>query len=196
MATSAPLPLWPILRGCPISSTSELWVEALVPERIAIAIVAVIAASTAAEADGCPNAVFRGTNFGLILRFNGPNADATPIAIGTIETKNPYFVFPFNVQTSNGFSTEHISVTVKGATVYGASKGEPSEDIESIVMHKQPDFRWGKGDAAYMLTPELPSAYYYATNQARQERLHEIHFDDTWRLVSCGNRVMSGSNRR
>lgn len=112
------------------------------------------------------------------MRFVGETGELVPMEHGTIETKSPKHLFKFSTAHSNGFSTE-------GLVLDNFKK----EEVGSIVVRKNADFTDAAGPAAFILTPELPKQYYYATNQEGDEALHEIHLDDTWRLIGCAGRA-------
>jgi hypothetical protein len=73
---------------------------------------------------------------------------------------------------SNGFSRKYLTLSdVKG--------------VETAVLEKNSDFTASKNDpAAFVITPDLPIKYYYATIKDTSG-LHDFRPDDTWTLIGC-----------
>ncbi|WP_158810078.1 hypothetical protein [Beijerinckia sp. L45] len=128
-----------------------------------------------AHADECKQPVYRGVGDSTVLRFLGTN-ELEGGERGVIETVKPHYVFKFTTTFSNGFSRESLLLQV-------LPKGET---IDSVVMRKQADFTAGEGSTAYMITPDLPVNFYYATNGQGSEALHKVFLPDTWKRISCG----------
>lgn len=146
-----------------------------VSPRIVLMVAALV--SLPAEASECLQPVYRGIKSGTLMKFLGETGPAVFKEHGVIETRSPRRVFEFETTHSNGFSREYILLNETSGV----------HEVDSVLMRKQRDFTSVEGPADYIITPDLPSKFYYATNQAGQEALHALSLDDTWKRVSCGN---------